>query len=121
MMDQLSPDSLLEPLPLLHRQAIALRNDRHDIHHLAQFLHHYHVDGAEGVTGGRDEVEAAVDARVDDVAVAHGGKLLAEVGGVLVFDVFDYGVPATLVVHLVGVARGVDDVQAELDAVLDDD
>jgi hypothetical protein len=46
------------------------------------------------VAGGVEEVQAAVDAGVLDVAVPHGGKLLAEVRAVLVLDVLDDGVPA---------------------------
>ena len=62
-----------------------------------------------------------MDARVGNVAVAHGGELLAQVGAVLVLDVLDNRVPAVVVVHLVAVAGRVDDVQPQLDAVLDDD
>jgi len=40
---------------------------------------------------------------------------------VLVLDVFDDGIPASLVVDLVSVAGGVDDVETELDAVFGDD
>jgi hypothetical protein len=46
------------------------------------------------VTGGVEEVQAAVDTGVLDVAVTHGGELLEEVRAVLVLDVLDNGVPA---------------------------
>ena len=45
--------------------------------------------------GRVDEVEAAVNAGVLDVAVALGRKLLAQVRAVLVLDVLDNRVPAT--------------------------
>lgn len=62
-----------------------------------------------------------MDARVLEVALALGGQLLAEVGAVLVLDVLDNGVPAALVVDEVAVAGGVNNVEAETDAVLLDD
>lgn len=68
-----------------------------------------------------DEEDTAVDTGVGDEALAHGGELLAEVGRVLVLDVLDNRVPASLVVYEVAVAWGVDDVELEADAVLDDD
>jgi hypothetical protein len=76
--------------------------------------------GLEGVASGRDEEDAAVDARVGDEALAHGGELLAEVRRVLVLDVLDDGLPAVVVVDKVAVAGGVDDVELEADAVLND-
>lgn len=42
-----------------------------------------------------NEVQAAVDTSVLDVAVTHGGEFLAEVSTVLVLNVLDDGVPAT--------------------------
>lgn len=70
------------------------------------------------VTRWLNEEQAAVDASVLDVALALGGELLSEVGRVLILDVFDDGIPASVVVDLVSVARGIDDVEAESDAVL---
>lgn len=46
------------------------------------------------MAGGADEVQAAVDTRVLDVAVTHSGELFAQVRAVLVLDVLDDGVPA---------------------------
>jgi hypothetical protein len=40
----------------------------------------------QGVTGGVDEEDTAVDPGVRDEAVSHGGELLAKVSGMLVFD-----------------------------------
>ena len=47
------------------------------------------------MAGGVDEEETAVDTRVLDVPVTHRGELFTQVGAVLVFDVFNNGVPAT--------------------------
>ena len=85
---------VLEHFPLLERQAVRLGNDGDDVDDLAELLHHNHVDGAEGVPSRVDEVEAAVNAGVLDVAVALGRKLLAQVRAVLVLDVLDNRVPA---------------------------
>lgn len=72
------------------------------------------------MSGGADEEDTAVDARVGDEALAHRGQLLAEVGRVLVLDVFDDRLPAVVIVDKVTVTGGVDDVELEADAVLDD-
>ena len=90
------------------------------------------------MAGGVDEEETAVDTRVLDVPVTHRGELFTQVGAVLVFDVFNNGVPATsqngskhvcelceyplcvpvFVVDLVAVPRRVNNVQPELHTVL---
>lgn len=86
---------LFERVPLVHGQAVGLRDNRHDIHDLTQLLHDDDVDGTKGVASRVDEEQTAVDARVLDVAVADGGELLAEVRAVLVLDVLDNWVPAS--------------------------
>lgn len=84
-----------------------------------------------------DEEQAAVNARVLDIALTLSGKLLPEVGRVLVLDVLHDGVPATpqsanyslywkfgassipsVIVHLVAVPRSIDNVQSEPHSVL---
>ena len=114
-------DAVLEHLTLFERQAVGLGDDRHDIDRLAQLPQDDNVNGLEGVAGGGDEVETAVDACVLDVAFALGGQLLAQVGAVLILYVLDNGVPAAVVVDQVAVAGGVDNVQAQTNAILLDD
>lgn len=109
---------LLEGCALLESQAVALGNDRHNVDEFAQLLQHNNVDGLEPVAGRVDEEQAAVDARVLEVALTLGSELLAQVGAVLVLDVLDDRVPAALVVDQVTVAGGVDDVEAQTHAVL---
>lgn len=70
------------------------------------------------MTGWLDEEEAAVDAGILDVALALSGELLAEVCGVLVLDVLHNWVPTSVVVDLVSITWGIDNVQAKTDAVL---
>ena len=114
-------DAVLEQLPLLQCQTVRLGNDRHDIDRLAQLLQHDDINRLEGMTGRADEVQAAVDPRVLDVALTLGSELFPQVCTVLVLDVLDNGVPAAVVVDQVAVAGGVDDVEAEAHAVLFDD
>lgn len=64
-----------------------------------------------------DKEQAAVNARVLEVTLTLGGKLLAEVGAVLVFDVLDNGVPAAFVVDQITVAGGVNDVEAQTHSI----
>lgn len=114
-------DAVLEDLPLLQGKTIGLGNDRDDIDSLAQLLQHNNVDWLEGVAGGCDEVQAAVDASVLYVALTLGSEFLAEVGTVLVLDVLDDWVPAAVVVDKVAITWSVHDVQAQTHAVLLDD
>lgn len=109
---------LLEGCTLLESQAVALGNDWHNVDEFAQFLQHNNVDGLKAVAGRIDEEQAAVDARVLEVALTLGSELLAQIGAVLVLDVLDNGVPAALVVDQVTVAGRVDNVEAQTHAVL---
>ena len=113
--------SVLECLTLLQGQTVALGNDRYDVDDVAQLLQHDDINGFEGMSRGLDEEQAAMDACVLDVALTLGREFLVQIGPVLVFDELDNGVPATVVVDAVAVARGVDNVEAEADAVLFDD
>ena len=140
---------MLERVTLLKRQAVRLGDDRDNIDNLAELLHHNDIDRPEGVAGRVNEEQAAVDTRVLDMAVTLRGELLAEVRAVLVLDVLHDRVPAAqrtrdasesglvrgrrrgregkdwhvpvFVVDLVAVAGCVDDVEAELHTVLDND
>ena len=84
----------LEPLSLLQGQAIALCNNRHDINNFAQLLHHNHVNWPQCVTSRVDKVQAAMDTRILDVSVTHGCEFFAQICAVLIFDIFDNGIPA---------------------------
>jgi hypothetical protein len=86
---------LLEGLSLFKRQAVRFGNDRNDVDDLAQLFHDDDINRPERMTRWVDEIQAAVDARVLDVTVAHSGELLAEVRAMLVLDVFDNRIPAS--------------------------
>ena len=94
------------------------------------------------MSGGVDEVQAAVDARVLDVTVTHRRELLAKVCAVLVLNILYNWVPATtsktllsthfletglgkchspiLIVNLVTITGSIDDVKAQSDPVFCD-
>lgn len=114
-------DALLEGLAFFQRKGVRLGDHGHHVDDVGQLLEDDNVDGLEGVAGGLDEEEAAVDAGILDVALTLGSEFLAEVGGVLVFDVLDDGVPAAVVVDHVAVSGGIDNVEAETNAILLDD
>ena len=112
---------VLELSTLFQGQAVALRDNRDDIHKLAKFLENNNVDGLQSVTRWLDEEQAAVDASVLKVPLTLGSELLAEVGAVLVLDVLDNGIPAALVVDQVTITGRVDNVKAQTHAILLDD
>lgn len=114
-------DALLERLPLLQSKGIGLGDDGNDIDNVGQLLQHNNVNWLEGVARGLDEEQAAVDARILDVTLTLGSELFSQVGGVLVLDILDNGVPATVVVDKISIAGGVDNVQAKTNVILLDD
>ena len=58
-----------------------------------------------------------MDAGVLEVALALSGELFPEVCAVLVLNVLDNGIPAALIVDQVTVARSVDNVETQPDAI----
>jgi len=121
MMQKLSPNPIFKAQSLVDSKRVGFRNDRDDIHDLAQLLHNNHIDGAKTVTGRVDEEETAVNSGILDVTVPLSGEFLSEVGRVLVLDVLDDRIPTALVVNLVTISRRVDDVQPKFDPILRDD
>ena len=105
-------DALLEFLPLLESQGVGLGNDGDNIDNVGKLLQDNDVDGFQRVARRLDEEQAAVNPGVLDVALALRGEFLAEVGGVLILDIFDDRIPAAVVVNQITVAWGVDDVQS---------
>ena len=114
-------DALLELLTLLYRQGVSLGNDGHNIDHVRELLQHNNVDWLQRMSGRLDEEQAAVNAGILDITLSLRCEFLSQVRGVLILDVLDDGVPAAVVVHQVAIARGVDDVQSQADAILLDD
>lgn len=68
-----------------------------------------------------DEEQAAVDTGILDVSFSLSSEFLSEVCRVLVLDVLDNWIPASVVVNLVAIAGGIHNVQPQTDTVLLDD
>lgn len=85
-----------------------------------------------------NKVQAAMDTCILDISVAHGRQFFAQICTVLVFDVLNYGIPTvypiekrliikgnrdlpSLVVDLVAITRGINNVESKSDAILNDD
>lgn len=117
----LRPDPFLEQIPFVHRKRIRFSNHGDNIDNIAEFLHHRNVNRTQSMTGGVDEEKTRMDTSVDNVSISHRSEFFTKVCGVLVFDVFDDGIPTVFVVDLVAVTGGVDDVESQFDAVFDDD
>jgi hypothetical protein len=114
-------DALLESLALLGGERVSLGNNRHNVDDIGQLLENNNIDRLQRVAGGLYEEKAAVNASVLDVTFTLSRELLAQVGGVLVLDILDNGVPAAVIVDEVSVSRGIDNVESEAYAVFLDD
>lgn len=111
----------LECGALIHGQAVALGDDGNDVYELGQLLQDDNINGLEAVTAWLNEEQAAVDSSILQVALTLSGEFFTEVGRVLVLDVLDDGVPASLVVDQITVTGGIDNVQSESHTILLDD
>lgn len=121
MEGKLLPYPLLESLTFFDGQAVALGNHGNHIDNIAKLLQDDNVNRLERMTRWLNEEQAAMNAGVLNVTLALCSKLLVEIGTILVLDVFDDGIPAAIVVYEVAVPRGVDDVEAQSDAILFND
>ena len=115
---ELLPYPILERLSLLRSQTITLGNYRNDVDEFGELLQDDNINGLEAVARGLNEEQAAVNAGVLEVAFTLGRQLLAQVGAVLVLNILDNGIPASLVVDQVTIARGVNNVQSQAHAIL---
>lgn len=69
---------------------------------------------------GLDEEQAAVDTGVLDIPLTLSSEFFSEVCRVLVLDVLDDWVPASVVVNLIAITRGIDNVQTQTNAIFFD-
>jgi hypothetical protein len=106
-------DSLLECLSLFQGQGVGFGNNGDNVNDVRKLLKDDDIDGLkarngqygpsnrvlnnERMAGWLNEEKTAVNTCVLDVTLALSCELLAEVGRVLIFDVFDDGVPANSV------------------------
>jgi hypothetical protein len=88
-------DALFERTAFLQSQRVGLCNHRDNVDNVRELLENDNIDRLESVTGWLNEEQTAVNTCVLNVAFSLGGEFFAEIGRVLVFDVFDDRVPAT--------------------------
>jgi hypothetical protein len=68
-----------------------------------------------------DEEEAAVDTGILDISLTLSCELLSEICGVLILNVLDNRIPASVIVDLITITRGIDNVQPQTNTILLDD
>lgn len=106
-------DSLLECLSLFQCQGVGLGNNGDNVNNVGKLLKDDNIDGLKArngqygpsnrvlnnirMAGWLNEEKTTVDTCVLDVALSLSCEFLAEVGRVLIFDVFHNGVPANTV------------------------
>jgi hypothetical protein len=73
------------------------------------------------MSGWLDEEQAAVDTGILDISLTLGCELLSEVCGVLVLDVLDDWIPASVVIDLIAITWGIDNVQPQTNTIFLDD
>jgi hypothetical protein len=73
------------------------------------------------MTGGLDEEQAAVDTGILDISLTLSCELLSEVCRVLVLDVLDDWIPASVVVDLITITWGINNVQPQTNSIFLDD
>lgn len=107
----------LESSNLLVGQSISLSDDWDKVDLGMKPAHNLDIKWLEGVASWLEEVDASVDAVVDDV---HAVDLVLgiEVGVEALLDVIDDWSPGLVVVDEVSESRGINNSQAKTDAVL---
>ena len=73
------------------------------------------------MAGGLDEEQTAVDTSILDISLTLSCELLSEVCRVLILDVLDDWIPTSVVVDLIAVTWGIDNVQPQTNAIFLDD
>lgn len=113
--------ALLEGAALFQGQGIRLGNDWNNVDNIGELLQDHDIDGLQGVPRGLDKEQAAVNTGILDISLSLGSELFPEVCRVLVLDILYDWVPASLVIDLVTVSRGINNIQSQADTVLLDD
>ena len=89
-------DALLEGATLFKCERVRLGNDWHNVDNVRELLKDDDIDGLESMARRLNEEEAAVNAAILNVALSLGGQFLSKIRGVLIFDVFDDWIPASI-------------------------
>lgn len=108
-------DLLLHLRQFVLGERVRFRDQRNDVHLAGQSLHELHVGRLQAVADWRDEVEAAVNARVGDVLAVQAGFVVEKLVELLI-DVVDDRTETGVVVDRV--VRQLTDRQFQLDAAL---
>jgi hypothetical protein len=93
-------------------KGIGLGDDGDQVDAGAQTLHHFDIEGFQGVAGGADEVQAGMHTHVNFIRAA-GLLLLQHVRLMLVIEELNDGLPGVTVVDIVSEAGGINDSQAD--------
>ena len=101
-------DSGFETLQFFFRERVRLGDDGDDVDFVVERFHEGDVQGLQSMARWRNEIEAAVDAVVADVASIQTGFVL-EILFELFVDVSDDGLEATVVIDGIAVTGSVDD------------
>ena len=113
----LSVDLLFQPLDLLRGEAVGFGNDGDKVHFVLEASQELEVDLPKTVAVGRNEVEAAVDSRIDNVLPVE-AALSVEKGRELVVDVLNAGLPGAVAIEDVAESGRVHDRQPKFHALL---
>jgi hypothetical protein len=108
--------TLLEGGNLIVGEGVGLGDHRNEVDLGVQTAHDLDIERLERVTSGLDEVDAGVDAVVDNVHAVH-LVLGIQVGVETLLDVLGDWAPGVVVVDKVTETRSVDNGQAQADAV----
>ena len=109
--------SLLELVQVGRGHGVGLGDDGDQVDTGAQTLHDLNVEGLQGVAGGADKVQAAVDTHVAEL-LALGLLVLTHVRLVLIIDKVHNGHPAVAVVGVVAESGCINDGQFDVELLL---
>lgn len=110
--------TLLESTSLLQGQGIRLGNDRYDIDNIWELLQNHDINGLQSVAWGLNEEQAAVNASILDIPFTLSSEFLSEVCRVLILNVLDNWVPASVIVDLITITWGIDNVESQTNTIL---
>ena len=115
--EKVSTHPLLESHDLVISERISLGNDRNEVDLGVKPAHNLDVKRLEGVTGWLNEVDACVDAVVNNVHAVD-LVLCIEISIEALLDVLDNRTPGCIIVDKVTKAWSVNDSKAQTDAIL---
>ena len=70
------------------------------------------------MAGGLNEEEAAVNSGILNISFALSGEFFSKICGMLILDILDNWIPASIVIDLVAISRGINNVQPQTNSIL---